>query len=222
MKWRELEIGHCMNGPAITPVRMDVLSSHCFPFTITGQEGSNIQALFLAFGRSFQRSDHLTQGSAGSSTHSGILLVEQRLGLDRPWHEFAVQAKPITLKLLPEIRALQGRAYPRKQLCLKGCIVKELPAGAGVADANAFPRNAEVLTRGMFIPAHDHYRPRTHMFLLTDDAGHPFVTIVVNDLKVRRKMSVGRSCVEPSGQIFGGRRFDTISILWLISEEQTL
>src|SRR2546422_6428829 len=47
-----------------------------------------------------------------------------------------------------------------------------------VADANAFPRNAEVLTHGMFIPAHDHYRPRTHMFLLTDDAGHPFVTIV--------------------------------------------
>ncbi len=39
---------------------------------------------------------------------------------------------------------------------------------------------------------------------------------VVNDLKVRRKMSVGRSCVEPSAKIFRGRRFDTIYTLWLI------
>jgi hypothetical protein len=39
---------------------------------------------------------------------------------------------------------------------------------------------------------------------------------LVIDLKVRRKMSVGRLCVEPSGQKNLRRRFDTTSTLWSI------
>src|SRR3989442_1073262 len=57
-----------------------------------------------------------------------------------------------------------------------------MPSRAGVGDAAPFSRNAEALTRSVLVLAHDHYRPRAHVFLFAHNTRHTFMAIVGKSL----------------------------------------
>src|SRR5258707_11651627 len=119
-----------------------------------------------------------SQRRARGRSNGCILLEEQRLRLDGPGHQFAIQAYPVGLELLPEMRGLQGLTQALQQSALQSKIVKETPSGARVADADASASDAKTPSRGLLVATEHNYRARAHVLLFADHMLDAFARVV--------------------------------------------
>ena len=129
-------------------------------------------------GREFERANNLVQRSPGSCAHGSVLILQQGLCFGRPRHQFAIQAHPIGLELLPESRLVESFADGVEHLRFDFAIIEEPSAGSGVTNTRAITDDAEACARNFFAPTNDHHSTRAHVFLFADDARHALVPVI--------------------------------------------
>src|ERR1700730_11542224 len=99
----KLEIGYSMHGPAILSIGINILCDQFLLVTIGYKKRLNILALLCCL---FQTSYCLICCSTRGRAYCGVLLKEQCLSFDRPWHQFTIQAGPPCRILLPEVHSI--------------------------------------------------------------------------------------------------------------------
>src|SRR6266576_5967467 len=175
MKWGKFEIGNRTNWPAVVVISGNILHCQILTQAIMFKLYTDINASFCSL---FQRCYCLIQGCVRSSSYSSVLLEQERLGLYRPGHELTVQANPIGLELLPEIRGIECCAHSYQHLSLKHCIIKEAATCTSVADTTALTCHTKILTRGFLIATYDHDCPRSHVLLFANNFGYTLIAII--------------------------------------------
>ncbi len=122
--------------------------------------------------------DGLGQRGSARSPHGGILRAKQLLGLDRPRHQFAIEAGPIGVELRPEIAGVHRGSNPGEQPFLQLAVGEKAPAGASRDDARLPADYPESLLSRLRTPADDDDGPRPHVLLFAHDLRHTARTIV--------------------------------------------
>src|SRR5205814_169916 len=116
----QLQIVDRVYSPAVATISLNVTLRKSLTALRGTKESASIQATLASL---LQQGNRFRQGTTRSSTHCSILAQQQRLSLDRPGHQFAVQAYPLALKALPEGAGIQGSMHTSQELSFELAII---------------------------------------------------------------------------------------------------